>query len=144
MGDVSGPIDGAILEDFRDRARTHELVESVHTERTGGTPSMLVVEFDPDRYPSHVTEATLEIQWYRNDDYNLHYVETHTPDGVWQCRWDRHPNPHTSRTHVHPPPGARSSDAVSDDPDECYPAYIFTRTLANVRDRIDDLWERRS
>ncbi len=34
-GPVGGPIDGAVLENFRDRARTHELVESVRTDRTG-------------------------------------------------------------------------------------------------------------
>lgn len=113
MGGAGAPIDGAILEDFRDRARTHELVESVRTDRTGGTPSMLVVDFDTDRYPSHVTEASLEIQWYRNDDYNFHYVETHTPDGVWQCRWDRHPNPHTNRAHFHPPPGGHARATLS-------------------------------
>jgi hypothetical protein len=70
----------------------------------------------------------------------MHYVETHS-DRAWQCRWDRHQNPHTQRTHFHPPPAADSTAAVPDQPPDHHPSAIVTRTLANIRDRIEDLWE---
>lgn len=148
MDGTGAPVDDAVLEGTANRARTHSLVETVRTEQTESTVSMVVLELDGDRYPDRVQAASVEIQWYTNGDYNFHYVETHaaadrstTADGVWQCRWDRHPNPHTTRSHFHPPPAADSESAVSDQPTERHPAAMFTRTLANVRERIDDLWE---
>jgi len=56
-------------------------------------------------YPPSVFEATLIVRWYANDDFTIHYRESHE-DNDWECRWDRHPNPHTSRDHFHPPPDA--------------------------------------
>jgi hypothetical protein len=103
--------------------------------------SMVVGILDPDRYPPHTQEARLEIQWYTNGDYNFHYVETQDAGDIWQCRWDRHPNPHTQRMHFHPPPTARSNDAVPDSPADHHPSALFTRALANIRQRIDSLWQ---
>lgn len=140
MSDSAAPIDDAVLETIRDRVQTHPLVDTVTTERTGATLSMVQLACDLDRYPAHVTAVRVEIRWYTNDDYNFHYVETHADD-IWQCRWDRHPNPHTQRTHFHPPPDAKSEDAVPDDPVDRHPSAMVTRTLANIRDRIDMLWE---
>jgi hypothetical protein len=134
------PIDDAVLRTLRERARTHSLVSTVTTERTGDTISVVRLECDPDRYPERVKGTRLEIRWYTNGDYNFHYLETHADD-IWQCRWDRHPNPHTRRTHFHPPPGARSTAATPDHPSDRHPTAMFSRTLANLRQRIDDLWD---
>ena len=135
-GSSGAPIDGAVLETFRERLGTHSLVARVETEQVGGTPSIIVGHFDADRYPETVTAARIEIQWYVDDDYNFHYVEVHSDGSVWQCRWDRHPNPHAADAHFHRPPEAGTTDVV----DEVYPTDMLTRTLANVRERIDQCW----
>jgi hypothetical protein len=140
MDGSAAPIDDAILEMIADRAQTHSLVEAVHTEHTGGVVSLVTIELDCDRYPDNILDARIEIQWHTNGDYNFHYIETHTADDIWQCRWDKHMNPHTTRTHFHPPPEASSADAIPDRPSDYHPTGIFTRTLANVRQRVDDLW----
>jgi hypothetical protein len=140
MGSTA-PIDDAVLGELRDRAATHPLVERVEPDRTGGTLSTVVLVLDSAQYPERVSGARLDIRWYTNGDYSFHYVETHGDGDRWQCRWDQHPNPHTSRTHFHPPPDARSEDAVPDHPDETYPDSLFSRTLANVRGRIADCWD---
>jgi len=140
MDEPAAPVDSPGLETIRDRARTHSLVERTRVEQTGSTISMVVLSLSMDHYPGHVQDARIEIQWYLNGDYNFHYVERHRSEKIWQCRWDRHPNPHTSRTHFHPPPEAESTAAVADHPADRHPSALFTRTLANVRDRISDLW----
>ena len=141
MSSPPAPIDEAVLETFAERARSHSLVATVEPVDTGGTISMVRLRLDRDRYPDQIRDARVELQWYTNGDYNIHYIETHRSDEVWQCRWDRHPNPHTNRIHFHPPPEAESSDAMSDHPSDRHPAVIFTRTLANIRQRIEALWE---
>lgn len=143
MSSSAAPIDDAVLGTIAERARTHSLIETVRTEQTGGMLSMVSAILDSDRYPPRIQEARLDIQWYTNGDYNFHYVETHESGAVWQCRWDRHPNPHTQRTHFHPPPAAQSGDAVPDNPTAHHPSTLFTRTLANIRQRIETLWEQR-
>jgi hypothetical protein len=140
MGAAAAPIDEAVLETIYERARAHPLIETVNGDRTSGTLSQVDATFDPDQYPDGIQAARLEVQWYTNGDYNLHYIETHSSGEEWQCRWDRHPNPHTSRTHFHPPPAARSRDAVPDSPSDRHPSAMFARTLANVRGRIETLW----
>lgn len=140
MSSSAAPIDDAILETIAERARTHSLTKTVRTERTGEMISMVVAILDSDRYPPNVQEARLEIRWYTNGDYNFHYMETQDSGEVWQCRWDRHPNRHTQRMHFHPPPAVRSADAVPDSPADHHPSALFTRTLANIRQRIKDLW----
>lgn len=136
----SAPIDPDILQQFAGRLRSHPLVVSVSEERSGGTLTLVCATFDSSQYPDHVETARLELQWYQNGDYNFHYLESHLSD-TWQCRWDRHPNPHTDRTHFHPPPAARSNDAVPDSPTDSHPSALVTRTLAAIRSRIQELWQ---
>lgn len=140
MSGSVAPVDEAVMQTIQDRAQSHPLIETVTAERTGGTISTVRAECDPTRYPARVDRARLEIQWYTNGDYNFQYIETHA-DETWQCRWDRHPNPHTQRTHFHPPPDARSTDAIPDDPADQHHSAMLTRTLANIRERTEDLWE---
>jgi hypothetical protein len=133
------PVDSAVLQRFRDRARSHPLVAETNAERTGGAITTLVLVLAADQYPDRIDEARLEIQWYENGEYNLHYYEDHERDD-WQCRWDRHPNPHAEYAHFHRPPRADAGDAVDDPAAPDHPQEVLTRTLANVRDRIEDLW----
>ncbi|WP_129114040.1 hypothetical protein [Halegenticoccus tardaugens] len=137
-----GPIDSAVLESFRDRVRGHSLVARTGGARTDGRLTALVLHLDADRYPATVLEASVEIQWYVNDEYNFHYRERHDEGTVWQCRWDRHPNPHAADAHFHGPPDADATNVVDDPVTVTHPADVLTRTMANVDDRIADLWER--
>lgn len=141
MDGSAAPIDDAVLELLAERARTHSLIEAVHTEHTSGILTLVTIRLDSDRYPDAVEDARIEIQWYTNGDYNFHYVETHADEEIWQCRWDNHANPHTTRMHFHPPPNACSADAIADQPPDCHPTGMVTRTLANVRQRIANLWK---
>ena len=141
MDGSAAPIDDSILELLAERARTHPLAKTVRTQYTSGILSLVVVELDRDQYPEWIQRARIEIRWYTNGDYNFHYIETHTSDEVWQCRWDKHVNPHTTRTHFHPPPSANSADAIPDQLSACHPNDLFTRTVANVRQRIADVWD---
>lgn len=139
-GSGSGaPIDVAVLERVAERAESHPLVARVERKRTDGVVATLVLRLGADRYPTTVERARLDCRWFENDDYSLHYVETRRDGSTWQCRWDRHPNPHAERAHFHRPPDAA---AVVDDPEAPpHPMDVFSRTLANVRDRIDRVWD---
>ncbi|ELZ31361.1 hypothetical protein C474_08667 [Halogeometricum pallidum JCM 14848] len=100
----------------------------------------LRVELSREYYPEAVS-ARLEIRWYRNDDFTIHYQEEH-PDGVWKCRWDRHPNTHNSRDHFHPPPAASRTDAEDTQwpPDH---RDVSRLVFDRLEDRIETLWEHR-
>ncbi len=84
--------------------------------------------------------ARFGIRWYRNDDFSVHYQEQR-PDGVWNCRWDRHTNPHNARDHFHPPPKASRTDAVDDQ----WPTDhrdVSRLVLDFVEERVTTLWDR--
>jgi len=98
----------------------------------------LRVEMADKYYPVGVS-ARFEIRWYQNEDFNFHYQEIHQ-DGVWKCRWDRHPNTHNSRGHFHPPPTASRIDAE----DAQWPIDhrdVCQIILEYVRKRIEGLWD---
>lgn len=133
------PVDSTVLDQFRDRTRSHPLVAETTAECTDGATSTLILVLDVTQFPEMVRDARLEIRWYENGEYNFHYYEDHGTDD-WQCRWDRHPNPHAAYAHFHRPPRADASDAVDDVTAPDHPQEMFSRTLANVRDRVRDLW----
>ncbi|MCU4742769.1 hypothetical protein OB955_21755 [Halobacteria archaeon AArc-m2/3/4] len=102
--------------------------------------SSLRVELSSEYYPRE-TSPRLEIRWYRNDDFNVHYQEERL-DSVWKCRWDRHPSAHNSRDHFHPPPDASRTDAE----DAQWPTDhrdVCRLVLDRLEERIETLWERR-
>ena len=133
-GGSPAPIDRPILEFLRDRlghtrqVRAARITEEGHVE--------LRVVFADTYYPDVVRAAILQIRWYTNDDFSIHYREDH--DGEWECRWDRHPNPHNTREHLHPPP-----DAPTPGEDADWPADyrdVTSMVLDEVETRIADLW----
>jgi hypothetical protein len=135
-GGNSAPVDRAILEFLPDhltgtrQVQTASIVEEGHLE--------LRVRFAESYYPAFVTEAVLSVRWYTNDDFTLHYRKVHE-DGAWECRWDRHPNPHNAREHFHPPP-----DAATPGEDASWPSGyrdVTSHVLSEVERRLADLWE---
>ncbi len=136
-GASPAPIDRAVLERMRSRfvgRRMFESAEIVEEDRLH-----LRAELSDEYYPNDAS-ARFEIRWYRNDDFNVHYQEERQ-DGVWKCRWDRHPNTHNSRDHFHPPSEASRRNAE----DAEWPGDhrdVCRLILDRVEERIETLWER--
>lgn len=93
--------------------------------------------FDDSRYPPAVEQARLECRWYLNGDFSVHYVEQHRDGMEWQCRWDRHPNPHNDRLHFHPPPDA--GDPVDLDASS-HVRDLLPMVLRWVDERVRTVW----
>ena len=143
MSNANAPIDEAILQAVAQTLRTDDRVEEVilvSSEETG-EHKHLAVTLDATRYPEPIHDVRLEIQWYRNDGFNIHYRETHTDDSdsdVWQCRWDRQLSTHNTREHFHPPPDA-GEPTDTHFPDDY--RSVLSLVLAAIRARIDELWQ---
>jgi hypothetical protein len=135
-GGSPAPIDRQIIEYLRDRLETTpQVTTAVITDAEGHLA--LRVQLSDAYYPDEVEAATLLIRWYTNDDCKIHYREDHG-DSSWDCRWDRHPNPHNTRDHFHPPP-----DAPTPGDDGEWPAdyrQLLTLVLDEIEVRIDELW----
>jgi hypothetical protein len=139
-----GPIDDEALDTITQLARTHRFVNQVHIAVDEGGRRELHVDLDLDRYPATIETASMQIQWHTTDDYTFHYRDEHESGDAWQCRWDRHPHTHdAAREHFHEPPTA-ADDPVTDPVRTVEPYRLFTRTMANVNERIGQLWETES
>lgn len=97
----------------------------------------LHVTFAPIYYPTPVDDASLAVHWYTNDDFKIHYRDVRS-DRTWECRWDRHPNPHNSRDHFHPPPTAPTSGEDASWPTDH--RDVLALVLEEIEQRIADLW----
>lgn len=100
-------------------------------------PDRLVCVYDPGYYPSSVLTARLEVIWFENGDFSLHYHETHE-DGSFDHRWDRHPSDHNARDHVHPGP-----DAPTPGDDASHPRDwrdVLSIVLTEIEDRQRGFW----
>jgi hypothetical protein len=136
-GGSPAPIDRPILEFLQTRLRaTRQVDQAIITDASGHLE--LQVSFESSYYPSTVTEATLTVRWYSNDDFKIHYREIHS-ERVWECRWDRHPNPHNTRDHVHPPPAPPTPGDDASWPTDH--RDVLTRVLDEIEERIAALWD---
>lgn len=138
-GDVGSPapIDRPILEFHQARLTgTSQVERAVITDTNGHLE--LRVEFASTYYPSPVEETILAVRWYTNDDFKIHYREVHT-GSAWECRWDRHPNPHNTRDHFHPSPAARTPGKDASWPTDH--RDVLTMILDEIEQRIADLWD---
>jgi len=136
-GGSPAPIDRPILEFLQTRLQaTRQVSQAAITDASGHLE--LQVVFASSYYPAPVDEATLSVRWYTNDDFTIHYREVHS-EHTWQCRWDRHPNPHNTREHFHPPPTAPT--AGDDDSWPTDHRAVLRVVLDEVEDRIAALWD---
>ena len=134
---VPCPIDRPILEFLQRRLRATRQVSRATVTDTSGHLGLRVV-VAPSYYPASVDDAILSVRWYTNDDFTIHYREVYSEHN-WQCRWDRHPNPHNARDHVHPPPTAPTS---GDDHSRLTDHRAVLRgVLDEVEARIAALWD---
>ena len=135
-GSSPAPIDRPILEMLQSRLRGVDSVErAVLSEATGHLE--LRATLSSSYYPDSLDEATLSIRWYTNDDFSIHYREVH-PGQPWECRWDRHPNPHNSRDHVHPPPTAPTPGEDASWPTDV--RDVVALVLDEIQARVASQW----
>lgn len=136
--EATAPVDYDVLDRIGGRLAAGEQFEDV-TFRPGYAPESVVVECNTGYYPAAVERAALRVRWFENDDFSVHYAEEYADGDRWECRWDRHPNPHNVRDHFHPPP-----DAGTPGDDEDYPTDwrdVLTRVLDVLEERIRAFWE---
>jgi len=130
------PIDFDRLDVIRDRLAAGTRFTRID-DRPPFAPDRLVCVYDRRFYPERVRAARLEIVWFENGDFTLHYHEDHEND-AFDHRWDRHPSAHNTRDHVHPGP-----DAPSPGEDASHPADwrdVLSRVLAEIEERQRAFW----
>lgn len=130
------PLDADRLDTVRDRLAAGDRFVRID-EQPEYAPERLVCIYDSRLYPESVREARLEIVWYENGDFSLHYHEEHE-GGTFDKRWDRHPSSHNERDHVHPGPDAPTPGA-----DTAHPADwrdVLADVLAEIEARQRAFW----
>lgn len=138
--DVStgAPVDFDRLDVICDRLATDERFTRVE-EHPEFAPGRLVCVYDQRVYPESVHLARLEIVWFENGDFSLHYHERHR-DGEFHHRWDRHPSSHNVRDHIHPGPEASTPGEDTTHPSDW--RDVLSMVLTEIEDRQRALWEK--
>jgi len=107
-GDGVGTVaDAELLDRIARRLDANERFSDV-SARPEYAPDSVVADYDTGYYPADVSRAYLRVRWYENGDFSVQYTEQRGSNR-WNCRWDRHPNPHNAHDHFHPP--VRRGDA---------------------------------
>ncbi|QZP39665.1 hypothetical protein [Halobaculum magnesiiphilum] len=101
---VGAPADFDRLDTIAERLDGEDRFESVDS-RPEFAPDRVTCLYDLGFYPESVRSARLEVAWFQNGDFSLHYHEDHDAS-TFDHRWDRHPSDHNARDHVHPGPDA--------------------------------------
>jgi hypothetical protein len=130
-------IDRATLEAVRDRLRTAPQIATAGIVVADGQ-TKLEATLTAAATPPRIDRRFLDIRWYTNADFRIHYQED-WPDRTWCQRWDRHPNDHNDRDHFHPPP-----DAATPGEDRTWPTKfeaVLKLVVDGVRTRTDALWQ---
>ena len=130
-------IDRGVLEAIRDRLRTAPQIETAGIVVADGQ-TKLEATLTPAATPSRIDRRFLDIRWYTNGDFRIHYQEDWR-DRTWCQRWDRHPNGHNDRDHFHPPP-----DADTPGEDRTWPTKfeaVLKLVVDGVRTRTESLWQ---
>ncbi len=134
-----GPPDRYTLRLLDRRLAGDDLVESTVFDPDDIEPRVLRARLETDRYPPPTTRAILDVRWFVGDDFSIHYREE-TGGEHWECRWDRHPNPHADRLHFHCPPDCESVESL--DLESTHPLDVCSTVLAALEERIDEHWRR--
>jgi hypothetical protein len=133
---LGAPIDFDRLDRIRERLAGDDRFEQIDWRPTYA-PDRVVCTYDDRFYPTTVPTATLELVWFENGDFTIHYHESHA-DGAFDHRWDRHPSEHNTRDHVHPGP-----DAPTPGQDASHPADwrdVLAGVLREVETRQRAFW----
>jgi hypothetical protein len=137
-GDGDSPeIDRGVLETIRDRLRTAPQIDAAEIVVADGQ-TKLKAQLTAAATPRAIERRFLDVRWYTNDDFSIHYQEE-WPNRTWCQRWDRHPNAHNSQDHFHPPPNATTSGE-----DRAWPTAfqaVLELVVNDVRTRTETLWQ---
>lgn len=131
------PVDFARLAAIGERFETDSRFSRLD-EQPEFAPERLVCVYDQQFYPKRVHTPRLEIGWFENGDFSLHYHEEHDAS-EFDHRWDRHPSSHNTRDHIHPGP-----EASTPGNDASHPADwrdVLSMVLAEIEDRQRSFWE---
>lgn len=132
--DVSGAsIDFDRLDIIEERLATDERFARIEREPQFA-PDRLVCVYDTRFYPSTVSVARLEVGWYEDGDFSIHYHEDHD-QGELDHRWDRHPSDHNIREHVHPGPDAPTPGDDASHPEDWRDVLSEILTEIEIRQR---------
>ena len=134
-----GPLDNATLEVMGRRATSHPLVVRWRFRPDGMAPRVLELQLDTGQYPDDVNETRLDVRWFEDGSYTVHYLEVRGND-VWQCRWDRHSKPEAPMAHFHPPPDA-GVDIEPSMLEVSHPLDVLFAVLTWIEERISRLFE---
>ncbi|TQQ80766.1 hypothetical protein [Halonotius roseus] len=130
-------VDRAVLEAIQDRLRTAPQIETAEIVIADGQTE-LKAPLTAAATPTRIDRRFLDIRWYTNGDFRIHYQED-WPDRTWSQRWDRHPNEHNDRDHFHPPP-----DAATPGENRTWSSKfeaVLKLVVNGVRTRTDSLWQ---
>ncbi len=132
------PIDFDRLDAIRERLVANDRFSHIE-EDPEFVPENLVCVYDKQFYPNRVQSARLEVVWFENGDFSLHYHEEHET-GAFDHRWDRHPSGHNARDHIHPGP-----DAPTPGDDTSHPVDwrdVLSMVLSEIEERQRAFWEK--
>ncbi|GAA0254434.1 hypothetical protein GCM10009000_083790 [Halobacterium noricense] len=87
---TGAPIDFNRLDIIHERFATDERFAQIEVQPEFA-PERLVCVYNPRLYLRSVQVARLEIVWFENGNFSIHYHEDHE-DGTFDHRWDRHPS----------------------------------------------------
>ena len=59
-------------------------------------------------------------------------------DETWECRWDRHPNPHNTRLHFHEP--LTGADIADLDLSLVHSLEVYTTVVMAIEQHIEATW----
>lgn len=135
---ATGPIDYTNLRRIGRWLESSERFSDVRY-RPEYAPESVVAEYDLGYYPAAVERAYLRLRWYETDDFSIHYSEQYGDGEQWECRWDRHPNEHNSRSHFHPPPAAATPGEDASYADDW--RDVLTTVLERLDARVRAFWE---
>lgn len=135
-GESGSPVDFERLEIIGERLSTDDRFVRIEDEPEFA-PGRLACVYDPRFYPSSVQTARLEVVWFENGDFSLHYHEDHDA-GRFDHRWDRHPSDHNARDHVHPGPDAPTPGDDASHPQDW--RDVLSTVLAEIESRQRGFW----
>lgn len=136
--DRVGPIDHDVLDRIARRLDSSARFSTVDA-RPAYAPNSVVADYDLGYLPNAVDRAYLRIRWFETDDFHVHYAEQYDDGSSWECRWDRHPNEHSTRDHFHPPPEAATPGVDEDFPRDW--RDVLSRGLGELDDRLMAFWD---
>jgi hypothetical protein len=133
---TGAPVDFDRLALVRERLSTDDRFARV-AERPEFAPERLVCVYDSRLSPGTVRAARLEVVWFENGDFSIHYHED-LEAGTIDHRWDRHPSEHNTRDHVHPGPDAPTPGADASHPDDW--RDVLSLALKEIESRQRGFW----